>query len=104
MKRRRGHTAEQNEHRIHESGSRVTRSQCGFNLVKLLVAIVVLSVVGTMMASIFRHSQAAWKQGTGQDEVEAAGRVALSMLAQDLQDAVADSILTFQIQGPTDAP
>lgn len=67
----------------------------GFNLVELLVAITVLAVVVTIMASIFRHSEAAWTQNTGEDSVENGGRVALNMLTRDLQGAVADIQLSF---------
>jgi hypothetical protein len=62
------------------------------------VAIVVLSVVVTMMASIFRSSQSAWKQGAEQNEIETAGRVALNLLTRELQTAVADHTLTFQMR------
>ena len=74
----------------------VDRDQGGFNLIELLVAMVVLSVVVTMMASIFRDSQSALTQGAGQNEVETAGRTALSMMARDLQGAVADTNLFFE--------
>lgn len=79
---------------------KTTERKCsgGFNLVELLVAMVVLSIVVTMMASIFRDSQSASTQGTAQNEVETAGRVALSMMTHDLQTAVADSELTFNMQ------
>ena len=70
----------------------------GFNLVEILVAIVVLSVVVTMMASVFRDSQSAWTQGVGQNDVETGGRTVLSLLANDLRGAVADSTLTFRLR------
>jgi len=76
-----------------------TNDHCaGLNMIELLVAMVVLSIVVTMMAAIFRHSESAWTQGTGDNEVETAGRVALSLLTRDLQGAVADSNLTFNIE------
>lgn len=68
----------------------------GFNLVELLVAMVVLSIVVTMMASIFRDSQSASTQGTAATEIEAAGRNALSMMTRDLQGAVGDTNLVFK--------
>jgi prepilin-type N-terminal cleavage/methylation domain-containing protein len=80
------------------AGRTNAHDRAGLNMIELLVAMVVLSLVVTMMAAIFRHSESAWTQGTGDNEVETAGRVALSLLTRDLQGAVADSNLTFDIE------
>jgi prepilin-type N-terminal cleavage/methylation domain-containing protein len=81
----------------------IAEARAGLNMIELLVAMVVLSLVVTMMAAIFRHSEAAWTQGAGENEVETAARVALDMITRDLQGAVADSNLTFAITDSTNA-
>ena len=78
----------------HSRGSTI-RAKVGFNLVELLVGVAVLFTIVTMVASIFRNSDAAWSQGTGSSDTDAAGRRVLRILTDDIQYAVTGSNLTF---------
>lgn len=70
----------------------------GFNLLELLIAMTVLVAVVTVACAVFTHSDEAWFRGTGRAANLSAGRAAMDLMTLDLQQAVADSRLTFRVQ------
>lgn len=60
-----------------------------FTLIELLAAVTILMVIVWIMAVIFTESDRAWNLGTSRAEVNIEGRAALSMIAHDLQYALA---------------
>jgi len=81
------------------SAGRRAGGRSGFTLVEILAAVAILVLLVAMMATIFKESDRAWIIGTGRAANSNEGRAALSMIAHDLQYAVADELLTFHM-GP----
>jgi prepilin-type N-terminal cleavage/methylation domain-containing protein len=72
--------------------------RAAFTLIELLAAVTILVIIVTIMGRIFTESDRAWTLGTIRSDNNLAGRAALSMIAHDLQYAVADKTLTFIAQ------
>lgn len=83
---------------MNANGNRPRRGRTGrqgFTLIELLAAVTILMVIVSMMAVVFTESDRAWKLGTGRAESNTEGRAAINMIAQDLQYALADDVLSF---------
>lgn len=72
-------------------------SKSGFTLIELLASMTILMIIVWMMATIFTETDRAWNVGTGRAANNTEGRAALQLIKHDLQYAVADDILTFQM-------
>ena len=69
--------------------------QSAFTLLELVASIAILGVVVTLMALLFADSETAWKLGTDRARTASSARTALDTIVHDLEQAVADSKLTF---------
>ena len=67
----------------------------GFTLIELLASITILMLIVSVMGMIFAESDRAWNLGTGRVESNTEARAALDLIAQDMQYAIADEVLTF---------
>lgn len=78
---------------LYNSGAVTRRS--GFSLIEILAAMAILMMIVVIMGIVFRDANRSWALGTSRILNNTTGRSAISMIAQDLQYAVADDILTF---------
>jgi len=83
---------------MHNAISARPRRPNAFTLIELLAAITILMLIVSIMGIIFAESDRAWNIGTGRVESNTEGRAALDMIAQDLQYAIADDILSFVVR------
>ncbi len=72
--------------------------QDGFNLLEMLIAMTVLVAVVSLACMILSHSDEAWFRGTERAVNLSDGRNALALITRDLEQAVADTYLSFRIQ------
>ncbi|MCE9613684.1 MAG: prepilin-type N-terminal cleavage/methylation domain-containing protein [Lentisphaerae bacterium] len=73
-------------------------SRPGFTLIELLASMAILMMIVSVLGIVFTESNRAWSRGTGQAESNTDGRAAVNAIAQDLQYALADDILTFRMR------
>ena len=75
----------------------VTRAgrRAGFSLIEILAAMAILMMIVVIMGRIFRDANRSWTMGTSRVLNNTTGRATVDMIAQDLQYAVADELLTF---------
>ncbi len=73
----------------------VKTTHSGFSLIEILAAMAILMMIVVIMGVIFRDANRSWTLGTSRVLNTATGRTAIDMIAQDLQYAVADNVLTF---------
>lgn len=66
-----------------------------FTLIELLASIAILMMIVSIMGVIFAESDRAWRLGTARADVNMEGRAAVNAIANDVQYALADNILTF---------
>lgn len=66
-----------------------------FTLIELLASIAILMMIVSIMGVIFAESDRAWRLGTNRADVNMEGRAAVNAIANDVQYALADNILTF---------
>jgi len=69
----------------------------GFSLIELLAAMAILSIIVILMTVIFTESDRSWTIGTERVDNTVGGRAAVSLIAHDMQYAVADDILSFSM-------
>jgi len=69
--------------------------RAGFSLIEILAAMAILMMIVVIMGIIFRDTNRSWALGTSRVLNTTTGRAAIDMIAQDLQYAVADDLLTF---------
>ena len=67
----------------------------GFTLIELMVAMVVLSILMVMVATIFNDATKAWTLGTRRAETNGSGRAVVDFMARELSAAIADEQITF---------
>ena len=64
--------------------------QRGFTLLEILVAMAILAIIILMLSQVFHQSRVAWDTGTRKTELNMEGRAVISLMAQELAQAVAD--------------
>ena len=70
----------------------------GFTLLEVLVSMSILMVIVLMMATLFGQSTTAWDQGINQAKLGLKGRAVMSMMQNELSQAVCDDELPCDFQ------
>ncbi len=83
---------------IRLTGSHTPAGRRGFSLIELLCAVAILMMLVIMLGSVFTETNRSWAMGTGRAENNTTGRAAINMIADDLQYAIADRVITFAMQ------
>ncbi|MFO7870821.1 MAG: prepilin-type N-terminal cleavage/methylation domain-containing protein [Kiritimatiellia bacterium] len=69
-----------------------------FSLVELLVAMGIVMMLVAVLAAVLTDTERAWSAGTADEETWTSARIALGVLGDELSCAVADNILTFNVE------
>lgn len=68
----------------------------GFTLLEILVAIAILAIIVIIVSQIFGQSRAAWESGHRKTGANMEARACITLMAEELSRAVADSVLTTE--------
>ena len=77
------------------AGTDAQSSSSAFTVIELMASIAVLAVIVTSVAMLFSQSNKSWNSGSDNASLNTAARIAMDLISQDLECAVADDTLTF---------
>lgn len=77
--------------------------QAGFTLIEILAAVAILGLMALFLGRIFSESSRIWKLGSKRVESNGSGRAAIEFIARELNGAIVDDKLEFELRSDADS-